>query len=141
MGGRGACPRDYSCLAGASHGVPSPAQIVVRLIQGAIMKVWQLLHPAITMEHLGLIPLWIHNEDPDPAWKQIDKNYAHGGGWRHGTMNFKMDLSTHVLKYPGDPPLAPLAQTLLRDELILFYRHAIVAIVQKDGSFEVARID
>jgi hypothetical protein len=101
---------------------------------------WELLNPEMTPEHLGLIPLWIRNEDPDPAWKQIDKNYAHGGGWRHGTMNFKMGHG-FVLNYPGDPPLKPLAQAWLRDERVLFYRHAIVAIVQKDGSFEVARID
>jgi hypothetical protein len=104
------------------------------------MKIWQLLHPKMTPEHLGLIPLWINNEDPDPAWKQIDKNYGHGGGWRHGTMGFTKDKD-NVLHYPDDPPLVPLAQTLLRDELILFYDHAIVAIVQKDGSFEAARID
>jgi hypothetical protein len=55
-------------------------------------------------------------------------------------MNFHMDAH-HVLRYPGDPPLNPLAQARLRDELIVFYDHAIVAIVQEDGSFEVARID
>jgi|KBSMisStandDraft_5_1062788.scaffolds.fasta_scaffold117912_2 hypothetical protein len=101
---------------------------------------WELLHPEMTPEHLGLIPFWLSHDDPDPAWKQIDKNYGHGGGWRHGDMNFHMDAH-HVLRYPGDPPLNPLAQARLRDELIVFYDHAIVAIVQEDGSFEVARID
>jgi len=105
------------------------------------MLIWELLHPRMTPEHLGLIPMWIHDEDPDPAWKQIDKNYQHGGGWCHGTMNFEMDMDTHILKYPGDPELRPLAQAELRDELIVFYDHAIVAIVQEDGSFEVARVD
>jgi len=106
------------------------------------MIVWELLHPKMTPEHLGLLPLWIHDDDPDPAWKQIDKNYQHGGGWNSGVMtSFKMDPETYVLKYPGDPPLEPLARTMLRDERILFYNHAIVNIVQKDGSFEVARID
>jgi hypothetical protein len=105
------------------------------------MIIWVMLHPKMTPEHLGLIPLWITDDDPDPAWKQIDKNYQHGGGWRHGDMNFKMHKTSHVLSYPGDPPLKPTARTHLRDELILFYDHAIVAIVQKDGSYEVARID
>jgi hypothetical protein len=104
------------------------------------MIIWEMLHPKMTPEHLGLIPLWISDNDPDPAWKQIDKNYAHGGGWRHGTMNFKMD-ENHVLTYPEDPPLRPLARALLRDELILFYDYAIVAIEQPDKSYEVARID
>lgn len=103
---------------------------------------WALLHPKMTMEHLGLIPEWLRDDDPDPAWKQIDKNYQHGGGWRLGAMTaFVMNPKTHVLKYPGDPPLAPLATAQLRDEAIYFYEHAIVAIVQEDGRFEVSRID
>jgi hypothetical protein len=105
------------------------------------MMIWEMLHENMTPEHLGLIPFWINDDDPDPAWKQIDKNYGHGGGWRHGTMNFKMAKDTHVLYYPGDPPLRPLAQAKMRDELVVFYDHAIVAIVQPDDSFEVARID
>jgi hypothetical protein len=104
---------------------------------------WELLHPRMTMDHLGLISLWINDEDPDPAWKQIDKNYQHGGGWNFASMSatFKVDPVTHVLKYPGDPPLRPRAQTKLRDELIVFYDHAIVAIFQKDGTYQIARID
>lgn len=105
------------------------------------MIVWQLLHPKMTVEHLGLIPMWISDEDSDPAWKQIDKNYQHGGGWRSGSMNFAMDQKTHALRYAGDPDLRPLAKARLRDEWIYFYDHAIVAITQKDGSFEVSRID
>jgi hypothetical protein len=47
-----------------------------------------------------------------------------------------------VLTYPGDPPLHPIAMWPLRDEMIVVYRHAIVAIFStKDGSFEVARLD
>jgi hypothetical protein len=105
------------------------------------MMVWELLHPNMTPEHLGFIPFWIREDDPDPAWKQIDKNYGHGGGWRHGNMNFRMRYKSHALHYPGDPDLYPLAQAKLRDELIVFYDHAIVAIIQPDRSFEVARID
>jgi len=52
-----------------------------------------------------------------------------------------MMLEGHKLRYPGDPILAPLAQAKLRDELIVFYRHALVAIIQPDGSFEVSRVD
>jgi hypothetical protein len=102
--------------------------------------VWELLHPEMTYEKLGLIPWWIFSGDPDPVWKQIDKHYQHGGGWRHGNMGFKMGEGAK-LSYPGDPDLYPLAQMRLRDELLLFYDYAIVAIVQPDKSFEVSRVD
>jgi hypothetical protein len=47
-----------------------------------------------------------------------------------------------VLQYPGDPPYEPIAMWPLRDEMIVIYRHSIVAIFQvKDGSFSVARLD
>jgi hypothetical protein len=42
---------------------------------------------------------------------------------------------------PGDPPLLPIAVTMLRDEEIRFYDHSWLAIVQPDGSLEVARVD
>lgn len=102
--------------------------------------IWVLMHPKMTPEHLGLIPLWISVNDPDPLWKQIDKNYQHGGGWQKMYVTWKMDKD-HVLHFPGDPPLKPLAWCAVRDETLYFYDHAIVNIVQKDGSFEVARID
>jgi hypothetical protein len=41
----------------------------------------------------------------------------------------------------GDPALEPLAAIPFRNELILIYKFAWVAIVQKDGSFDVARLD
>jgi len=103
--------------------------------------VWELLHPDVTPEHLGLIPMWISKHDPDPLWKQIDKNYGHGGGWdAFGKDSWKLDKN-HVLRYLGDPPLRPLAKTTVRDETLYFYDHALVCITQKDGTFEVARID
>jgi len=45
------------------------------------------------------------------------------------------------LTYPGDPPLKPLARAKLRDELVYFYDHSWVAVIQENGSFDVARID
>lgn len=45
------------------------------------------------------------------------------------------------IKYPGDPRQHPLAQAKLRDELILFYDLALIAVVQPDRSFEVSRVD
>lgn len=97
------------------------------------------LRPGITPGHLGFLPSFLSDEDIRPAKEQIDQNYAHGGGWLslHGhTLE-----NGHILKFPGDPPQLPLAWTTLRDEMILFYPHDFVVILQKDGSFEVSRID
>jgi len=100
---------------------------------------WELLHPRMTKEHLGLIPAWLTTNDPRPAREQIDGWYQHGGGWNPFD-GFKMNALYHLI-YPDDPPLVPLAKAQLRNETILFYRHSWVAIVQHDGTFEVARID
>jgi hypothetical protein len=54
---------------------------------------------------------------------------------------FRHNPQTHALKYPGDPELRPIARIRFRDELILIYDHAIVAIIQKDGTFSAARMD
>jgi hypothetical protein len=99
---------------------------------------WEMLHPQMTLDHLGFIPYFFRAENPEPARAQIHGIYI--SGW-HPFQGFTMDPETHVLKYPGDPKMPPLAQARLRDELILFYDCAWVAIVQPDGSFETARVD
>ena len=85
---------------------------------------WEMLHPQMTMEHLGFLPDFLSERDRRPAAQQINENYAHGGGWHPNLKGEWMMLEGHKLKYPGDPVLAPLAQAKLRDELIVFYRHA-----------------
>jgi hypothetical protein len=90
------------------------------------------------MDSLGFIPEFLSIDNPQPAKEQIHNTYV--SGW-HAFQGFTMDPETHVLTYPEDPPFPPLAQARLRDELILFYDCAWVAIVQKDGSFEIARLD
>ncbi len=103
------------------------------------MLVWKMLHPKMTMEMLGLIPEMLSEHDPRPAREQFDQNYRHGGGW--SPMPGFERREGHVLKYPGDPPLQPLARTQLRSELIVFYEPEIVAIFQQDGSFEACRMN
>jgi hypothetical protein len=98
------------------------------------------LHPRATMDHIGLIPNFLVEEDPRPASEQFDERYNFGGGWRPMS-NFKMDPKTFVLKYPGDPTFAPIARIEFRKERIFIYEHAFVCIVQEDGSFSVARMD
>jgi len=90
-------------------------------------------------DHVGMIPLWLDERDPRPAREQLDAAYQHGGGWRP-FKGFKM-LRDHSIKYPGDPALKPLALMKLRDEVIAVYPHAWVMILQKDGSFEICRMD
>lgn len=88
-------------------------------------------------EALGLIPSFLSEFDPRPAKEQFDANYY--PGWRAMSgMTLDDDLTLH---YPGDPPFTPLAMTRLRGELIVFYTHEIVAVIQQDHSFEAARLD
>ena len=100
---------------------------------------WILLHPGVTPEHLGYIPSFLDENDPDPARAQFNKNYRHGGGWIP-FKGFTM-LPNGNLKYPNDPPVPLLAETRLRHETIRFYAHSWIAIVQPDGTYEIARLD
>lgn len=96
---------------------------------------WVMKHKLATMDMLGLVPYFIHDDDPDPAAKQFEKRYI--GGWLPQT-DFKMYENRIV----GDGPIYRLiAEAQLRDETIRFYDGSWVAIIQKDGSFEVSRMD
>ena len=100
---------------------------------------WEMLHPMMVPQALGFLPQFLDEDDQRPAKEQIDGNYQHGGGWRN--IPGFTHLGEHRMKYPGDPELRPLAQTKLRDEVIVFYDYSFVAIFQPDGSFEISRID
>lgn len=108
------------------------------------MTHWTAAHPRVTAEHLGLIPSFLNEADPRPAREQLHEAYAHGGGW-HPFYGFELQkegaVETWWLKYPEDPPVRMLAYTTLREETICLFQFAWVAIVQKDGSFEIARMD
>jgi hypothetical protein len=91
-------------------------------------------------EYLGFLPEMLNEQDERPAREQYDSNYQHGGGWRpFGEDQWIREELT--ITYPGDPPLTPVAMTKLREEEIYFYPYALVMILQKDGSFEIARMD
>jgi len=100
---------------------------------------WELLHPDMRPDMLGLLPFWLDDEDPRSAREQFNEHYAHGGGWRP-MKGFKLTVGNKLL-YPDDPPLVPLAQAWLREQLIVFYEHAWVAIIYPDRSFEACRMD
>lgn len=97
-----------------------------------------LIHPRATAAHLGLIPEFLDERDPRPAAEQFNERYAHGGGWR-AFDGFTMGANS--IRYPGDQPLALLAEARLRDEVIRVYNGAWVAIVAPNGSYEISRMD
>lgn len=99
----------------------------------------KLYHPR-GLELAGFIPGFLDEDDARTAAEQLDKNYAHGGGWSP-LSGWKFNPEDSSIKYPGDPALRPVVELSLRDERVLIYKHAWVAIVQKDGKFEVARMD
>lgn len=100
---------------------------------------WTFHHPRMTYDHLGLLPAMLSTHDPRPAREQLHSGYAHGGGWSpfHGSTL----TEDNSLAYPGDPALPARASAKLRDETIVFYDHAWVAVIQPDRSFEVCRMD
>jgi hypothetical protein len=88
---------------------------------------------------LGLIPFFVSHTDKRSVKEQFNANYQHGGGWRT-IEGFEMDGDC-MLKYPGDPPLEPIAFSQLRDEAILVYPYGIVVVMQRGGEYEAARLD
>ena len=90
--------------------------------------------------YVGFIPTFLDLNDPRPAAIQFQERYAYGGGWRNQEGFTAID-GTPTLKYPGDPPLEPIAVMRLYDEMIFIYLHGYVAIFQEDGSFEACRMD
>jgi hypothetical protein len=93
----------------------------------------------MTPDHLGYVAFFLNIDDPRPAREQFDTAYRHGGGW--SPFKGHAMLPNGNLKYPGDPPTRLLAETRLRDEVIRFYEHSWIAIVQPDGGYEIARLD
>lgn len=105
------------------------------------MMTWLKLHPEADFQaHVGLIATFLDDADPRPAAEQFTANYGFGGWMPFGEGRFKM-LEGLGLQYPGDPVLAPLFATKLRDEFVVVYSSSVVAIVQPGGAFEVARLD
>lgn len=100
---------------------------------------FNLLDTRYAADVVGFLPQFFDERDPQPARVQIDRNYAHGGGWRP-FIGFEL-CEGRQIKYPGDPVYKPIAEAKLRDETIVLYPHSWVAIFQKDGTFEIAHVD
>lgn len=102
---------------------------------------WTLLHPRMTMDHLGLIPMLI-SATGEPLKAQINRNYSHGGGWSSaGFSKMVFNPDDCSAKYPGDPKMPPLASFDNQGEMLYFYDHAIIAVVSTEGVAEFSRMD
>lgn len=91
---------------------------------------------------VGYIPFGLSQNNPADAVSQLHASYTHGGGWHDfNSFTFKDDETNPQLLYPGDPPTDAVAFWQIRDERIILFDHAWVAVVQLDKTFRVARMD
>lgn len=100
---------------------------------------WAVVDQRGALDMLGFIPHFLVDDDPRPAAVQFNERYAHGGGWM--PMEGWRALPDGRVEYPGDPPLTPIAASMLRSETIRVYPYGLVMITQLDGSFEISRMD
>jgi len=101
-----------------------------------------MMRPDVDPEILGFLPVIFDAKDPRSAKEQAEDRYAHGGGW-HSFKGFDFDALDASITYPGDPPKHPLATAHLplSDELVVIYEESWVAILQRDGSIDICRMD
>jgi hypothetical protein len=95
---------------------------------------FEIKHPRVTQEVLGYLPGFLSVNDPRPAREQLAAAY----GWSPFA---GFTMTERGLEYPGDPTMPLLAEAKLRDEVVRLYDCSWVAIVQPDGSYEIARMD
>jgi hypothetical protein len=99
-----------------------------------------LIDPRMTTAMLGFLPSFLDPDDPRSAAQQIDANYAFGG-WEPLPGCIAVPDPLFAWTYPGDPVFLPLAAAKLRHEVIAVYKGDFVGIWQRDGSFEISRVD
>ena len=102
-------------------------------------NVWLEMVPG-GIQYAGYIPGWLREDDPRPVQEQLDSAYAAQGGFRPQN-GFKYFSVSGAMKFPGDPAMMPCCTIMIRDELVIIYKHGYVAIVQADKSFVIARMD
>jgi hypothetical protein len=103
--------------------------------------IWVSLDPSFPLpEGLGLLPAILSAADRRPVREQLEDRYANGGGWRP-ISGFRMQKN-RTLRFPGDAPYRPAAAADVNGELVIFYPScSLLAVIQKDGKFEVTRVD
>lgn len=87
------------------------------------------------LDALGIIPEFVLADDPRPAHEQFNERY----GWNPQLPGKWQMNQDDWLLFPGDPPLEPLAFAWLREEKIVVYPYAWVAIITGEA-FSVARL-
>lgn len=94
---------------------------------------------------VGIIPSFFDPFSDLPTSLQIHNNYQHGGGWRPNdkwSHNFDKPEKDWEISYPEDDSLGILAVMDYQfGDRVAFFRYGIVAIVHKDGTTEIARVD
>ena len=102
---------------------------------------WELLYPGMRRDFVdGLPDFDDQSDDAESAREQLDRVYCDEGGAWHPTSGFDIKSGNELYR-DGKFYSNPIAQAWLRHELILLYESDWVAVVQPDGSFEVARLD
>ena len=106
------------------------------------IKVTHFIEPAQAAYWMHNVPWWlIYAREGEKAAKIFDRNYMFGGWKPIVNERTTLDKETGVYKYPGDPAQRPLFKIEFNGEVIFGYRSEMWAIVQPDGSFEIARMD
>lgn len=105
------------------------------------------------MAVVGILPDLLNVYDPRPVKDQLNETYDHGGGWRPikgftlkavapGLPVESRDvLAKLTAHFPNDPPFREVSRTIMGDELLVLFECDFMAIIQRDGSFEMARVD
>jgi hypothetical protein len=106
--------------------------------------IWIERHPQAQVDHLGFILTFFSPDDSRPAAEQVQAKYISGWHPIKGAGRYELgknfELTYHSVD-GSDPPMPCLWETKLRDEVIRVYNYGITAIFQKDGTFEVSRLD
>jgi hypothetical protein len=106
--------------------------------------IWQVTQPGFEEQTLGLIPSFFDEADPRPAAEQLHANYIGGA---HPLQNASLTQTAE----PGRLGLSfgarsfrvfeEVARAQLRDEEIIVFETAWLAIRQIDGTFAVFNVN
>lgn len=89
----------------------------------------------------GYIVGMIHPNNDEPLWKQIDRNYQHGGGWRpQDKWSFEERDGVMYAQYPGDPELEEIDRLRIGDETLHLFPHSYILWTKGDEK-QMARCD
>lgn len=98
-------------------------------------------HPRATMAHWGEIPYWLSDDNLKPAKQQLHEGYRFGGWQSMKRDSIKM-LSGDRYSYPGDPVQSPISEIQMNSgERVLLYDNAIVVVFDKNGDWDMCRMD